>query len=532
MKLAVTYNKYFLGFVLGLSCTAQVFAQTINLQIKPNETHQTIDGFGASDAWRCQFVGQNWPLQKRNQIAEWLFSKEMDTKGNPKGIGLSIWRFYIGAGTAEQGEASGIKEDWRRGESFLDAEGNYNWNKQAGQQWFLQKAKEAGVNRFLAFSIAPPTFWSLNGKGYGYTTAIRLNLKEEHYDDYARFMVDVVDHFEKEGIHFNYLSPINEPQWDWEKASQEGTPASNEDIARLVKSLNGGLTKRKLQTEIVVGEAADLRYLYSEYGKPGRAKQVNAFYNRDSDTRKSYIRDLEKVSNTVSGHSYFTTSPVDSLVSIRQELQRSLEKSKLDYWQSEFCILENSEDLGGGGGTRDFGMNTALYVARVIHADLTLANARSWQWWTALTNADYKDGLIYLDTGNPEDMYNLESMKYDGQCHDSKLLWALGNYSRFVKPGMQRVSCSYSTDKNIVEQFRDLMVSAYINEQGEVTIVLINYTDKSKEIIVDQKDISLKDAYETSSGKELERRKVRKNRLQIAPRSVTTLTGEINVKTR
>ena len=123
-----------------LSCKSSSSDYNI-ISIDTNTTYQTMEGFGASDAWRCQFVGDNWPELKKNRIAELLFSKEFDENGNPKGIGLSIWRFYIGAGTTEQGEDSDIKNEWRRGESFIDANGNYDWSKQKGQQWFLQKAK-------------------------------------------------------------------------------------------------------------------------------------------------------------------------------------------------------------------------------------------------------------------------------------------------------------------------------------------------------------------------------------------------------
>jgi hypothetical protein len=38
-------------------------------------------------------------------------------------------------------------------------------------------------------------------------------------------------------------------------------------------------------------------------------------------------------------------------------------------------------------------MRTALNVARVIHFDLTVTGASAWQWWTAVSEADYKDGL-------------------------------------------------------------------------------------------------------------------------------------------
>ena len=127
----------------------------LTLTINPGKTFQSIDHFGASDAWACQFVG-NWPDAKKNAIADLLFSQDLLANGQPKGIGLSLWRFNIGAGTAEQGSGSGIGDEWRRAESFLNENGTYNWNKQAGQVWFLNAAKARGVNEFLAFPNSPP----------------------------------------------------------------------------------------------------------------------------------------------------------------------------------------------------------------------------------------------------------------------------------------------------------------------------------------------------------------------------------------
>ena len=41
----------------------------IHITMDPAIHYQTIDDFGASDAWRCQFVSKHWPLEKRNVIA-------------------------------------------------------------------------------------------------------------------------------------------------------------------------------------------------------------------------------------------------------------------------------------------------------------------------------------------------------------------------------------------------------------------------------------------------------------------------------
>ena len=121
----------------------------------------------------------------------------MTGDGNPKGIGLSIWRFYISAGTAEQGDDSDIGNPWRRGECFQNPDGTYDWSKQAGQQWFLKAARERGVERFLAFPNSPPVHLTRNGKGYAPKGDSHLNIQPGKLDDYAAFLVDVMEHFER-----------------------------------------------------------------------------------------------------------------------------------------------------------------------------------------------------------------------------------------------------------------------------------------------------------------------------------------------
>lgn len=507
-------------YVIWLLVNNNVNAQSLKVEINKNKVFQTMEGFGASDAWRCQFVGKNWPDTKRERIAELLFSKELDSDGNPKGIGLSLWRFYIGAGTTEQGEASNIKNEWRRAESFIDEAGNYDWDKQQGQQWFLNKAKDYGVDKFLAFSISAPVQWTLNGKGYnGDSKTGIINLQPDKFDDYAQFMVEVVNHFKTENIFFDYLSPINEPQWDWETKTQEGTPATNADILKLSELLNKKLEESNLSTDIVIAEAADLRWFYSDYGKPERGNQINYFFKEN--------KNIERLKQAISGHSYFTTWPVDSLIGIRQKLYNKLKEQNLDYWQSEFCILEKNDDIGGGS-KRDLGMDTALYVARVIHADLTIANASSWQWWTAISNADFKDGLIYIDTGNESNLFNLNEMKANGEFHDSKLLWAFGNYSRFIRPEMKRVEIGLGAhDKTLKDSYEDVMLSAYVDENtSKLVVVAINYGNENRTI--DVSDYKMDSKYETSKDKNLEFEKIASKKIIIKGRSINTLIGSLH----
>lgn len=98
-----------LGFfsIAGVAGGCSQPAPEIRYQIETDQPCQTMAYFSASDAWSMQFIGL-WPQEKQNQIADWLFSTENDANGQPKGIGLSLWRFNVGAGSTEQGEDSQI----------------------------------------------------------------------------------------------------------------------------------------------------------------------------------------------------------------------------------------------------------------------------------------------------------------------------------------------------------------------------------------------------------------------------------------
>src|SRR5262249_26067982 len=234
---------------------------TLTVRVDRRIAYQTIDGFGASDAWQCDIVGRNWPQAKRERIAELLFSRGADARGNPRGVGLSIWRFNVGAGTAEQGDASGIRNPWRRAECFQRADGSYDWSRQAGQRWYLEAAHRHGVESLLAFSNSPPVHLTRNGKGYAARGFPDPNVKPAKLPAFGTFLADVAEHCERAGLHFDYLSPINEPQWAWDKPNQEGTPASNIEVYALARLLSRELSRRQLSTRIVIGEAGTIAHV-------------------------------------------------------------------------------------------------------------------------------------------------------------------------------------------------------------------------------------------------------------------------------
>jgi O-glycosyl hydrolase len=477
-----------------------------------NEKKQTIQNFGASDAWAIQYVGL-WPDAKREQLADWLFSLEEDETGRPKGIGLSLWRFNIGAGSAAQTD---ISDEWRRAEGFLTDALNYDWTKQSGQRWFLNAAKNRGVKYFLGFTNSPPVQLTRNGKAFA-SNGEEANIAANNYRPFAKFLTDVAKKFSDDGTPLDYLSPFNEPQWDWTGNGQEGSPYTNSEMFAITKILDSTLTANSLNTKIQIAEAGKLNYLYEKADKPTRGEQIKGFFNSASPL---YVGDFPHVDRVISGHSYFTSAPSTTLRNVRSSLSTAMTQSSvpLEFWQSEYCILGDQEEVQANG--KDTGMIPALYVARIIHHDLTVANSSAWHWWLSVSVYDYKDGLIYA-----------EKKKTDGAIEDTKLLWALGNFSRFIRPGSQRLHVTSDVNINDAD---GLMISSYVNPADNIVVtVIVNYgqIESAFKLSVDEAQVDSWKPYLTSAGAD-ERLKPlavinSSEKIVIPKRSVVTLVGEL-----
>src|SRR5205807_4412388 len=117
---------------------------------------------------------------------------------------------------------------------------------------------------------SPPTNFTRNGHSYSTTnTSDSTNLRIGYEAAFAQYMADILQHFQTnsdpaEQVTFNYISPFNEPYWDWNSPSQEGNRAANSDIINEVIALSSALTLRGLPTQIQLAEAGDIPGLYQQ----------------------------------------------------------------------------------------------------------------------------------------------------------------------------------------------------------------------------------------------------------------------------
>lgn len=516
-------NSKFIWLICGSLLCACSEKADFSYELQPEQRFQTIHNFAASDAWHLQYIGKNWPEAKKEHMADLLFSQELDSCGNPRGIGLSMWRFNVGAGSYEIGERSMIERKSKRMECFMLPDGSYDWNKQSGQQWFLRAAKKRGVPYTLAFSNAAPYFMSRNGSTFS-PDSLAINLRLDQYHNLALFFATVMQHFDSIGLAFDYISPLNEPQVDWWNARQEGMYATNKECYKVLDAMNKVWKERGMKPDIVFGEAADYNFLLND--NTYRPQVDNQLVELYSDGGIYSTSTMENVLPIVSAHAYWTTWPLDVMIKTRQTLAdriRTMTPAH-DFWMTEYCILEKTPMIPEGNSQRDLGMRTALYVSRIIHADLAIANSCAWGWWLAISPWDHKDGLIYVEPQKPID--DIEeatmSLRYDGNIVTTKLLWALGNYSRFVRPGMVRIGITSGQKNSIEDELQGIMLSAYMEPQtGKKVVVLINMLESNK--IVEIGNLNDAKIYVTDENHNLEYMGEGCHKFGINARSVVTL---------
>lgn len=478
--------------VIGVSTTttAQTVSVTIGrpqFTIKTGEQHQTIDGFGASGAWWSQYVGgMSDPM--RNLVADLLFSRE-------KGIGLSQYRYNAGGGIDPD-----IRDPWRTAETFEVAEGVYDWSLDANARWFLQAAKERGVQDFTLFAVSPPRRITVSGHTYNKHKG-DSNLAPEMYPQFAQYLADIWRHFHEEGITFSTISPLNEPEWRWEAANQEGTQYTLSQVLAISRELAKTLRREAIEAKLLIPEAGAWHFLYG--GDRGYAQAIL------SDP-------ILSEGTLLAVHSYWTTDAQRVLAA--EALARYLGQK---VWQTEWC-----EMLGG----RDYGMGSALTLAHTVHADLTLGGVSAWQHWVAVDRYDHRDSLLYTEYFLPGDAENVE---------ETKKLWALGNYSRFVRPGAVRLGVDSNYILPAQEYRSSVLLSAFADRTtDQLIVVCINQADseRSVELIVPGSDRGWVLApYRTSDTESLQELSAvslqtdesgaARGTIVLAPLSVTTFVG-------
>jgi O-glycosyl hydrolase len=485
-------------FIPVLFSFGTISAQTTYL-IHIDQPQQEIDNFGASDCWTMYRFGKYATEDNVNKVADLLFSKDFDANGKPLGIGLSLWRMNFGAGSDDN--AFGAYRDVRgRTPCIMKKDGTYDLSldgKCGGQFNMLKKAKERGCEYTLGFVNSPPYFMTRNGETTGnnnteYST--KLNLDDNGIQNFAEYLSEVLRRTKEEhGVTFDYVAPVNEPEWTANMG--ENMNATNYDIKKICVALNSRLLAKSISTKILIPESGQIQILYTDrdmdspYNKYDYGSKIQNFFGNTSSS--AYVGDLPTVARIATAHGYWSTYLDGPMVNYRTPMPAVLKQYNTKYWETEWCIGgESLDEFITNQNTADLTINYGLAIARLMHCDLSLANASAWHWWLALTDVPYTDGLLYLRrNGSYNVAYQLSSSStgsvsssmystvyQEAEVVVPKALWCFGQYSRWIRPGAHRLTV---TNWQGVDNIKGMMVSSYQNKDGKLVCVMLNYGTSS-----------------------------------------------------
>lgn len=447
----------------------------MEIRINREKVFQSYEGIGASGAWWSQVVG-GWDNtdengeEIRNVISRLLYSKT-------EGIGMDIYRYNIGGGSAHSG--NGEYSDFaRRTESFDMGEGRYDFSRDKNAVYMMKQAVSDGASEVILFVNSPVERLTKNNWAHLQKShAFRTNLSRKNYLPFARYCLDVTEHFVKEGVPVKYLSPINEPFWIW-TGGQEGCHYSPYQTGRVMLTFAREMKKReKLKGVKLSGvENGDIRW-----------------FNKSYTRNLLKYREVRELIDAVDIHSYCLHMPIPFFNDRIKFINRYRKWMDRHYPDMPVKMSEWTHMVGG----RNPDMDSALHTAKIMIEDFTLLGATSWQHWIACSHYDYHDGLIYLD---------LENKAFE----TTKRLYVTGNFSKYIPIGAKRIEALCDDE--------DTLIIAFTKDE-KIYLILVNNSEKEKAFVMPSEGL----VAVTDKDNDLTEKNVNGNeKIAITPESVTT----------
>ncbi|KAI4175300.1 MAG: hypothetical protein LQ343_001836 [Gyalolechia ehrenbergii] len=391
---------------------------------------QTIRSFGASGAWWPNFL-KDFPPDQQKNLSTLLFSEDW--------LHLSGFRYNLGASGNDDSQA--VSTPGRGVESFMLSDGSYDWLRDRAGYYYLRAAEDAGVSSITAFVNAIPAALTTDKKPCG------TQLDPQVIPKFVAYITEVLSHFSQNGIHIDYISPMNEPDNSFDTCGQEGMSVSHSDRAGVFQQLRSALQ------ESTFPGVKDIKIMGDE------TSQIASQALLEYDAWLPSVTQAKSI-DAIAVHMY--DWPDDAtLLNYRQlVLDRSkpgpphpIKMTEISSFTTASRFWATWGKTGGKtmGPEYDPSINSALDMARFIWQWLALVNAESWDWWTAVSNmmpcspsttpgcattysnssgTAYNDGLLYIDPKYAETK--------DYNFYFTKRFWVFKHFTNFLRPGAVR----------------------------------------------------------------------------------------------
>ncbi len=418
-QITSTYNNYF----KVKHCDA--YKSNPQIIVDDKITYQTHLGFGGAFTDAACSIFEKLNEEQKTKVLDAYFSKD--------GLNYNLGRLTIGScdfATADYDYA--FKPDCS--DFSLDYDKKHILP-------FVLKALQKNDITFMASPWSPPKmFKTTNEKcrgGY---------LKENSYDDYAKYLTLYLKHMKQAGIEISLLSIQNEPEavQSWESCIY--TPQNE---MKLGKKIYENIQKEKLNTKL----------LFWDHNRDVIVERVQGYYEDD------------KADEIIYGFAYHW---YEGYCSNNLKKVHDMHPSKHLIF-TEGCIELlglNPQDPSSASGT----MKNALRYAKNYILD-SLNYTEGFIDWNLLLDqkggpnhvGNYCEALIMFDTKTKE-------------LHFNPSYYIVKHFAHFVEKGAKRID---------VKNQSELLVTSYKNPNGQIIVVIAN-EGASKETTIQVKGITYK----------------------------------------
>ena len=375
------------------------------VNIDSNVKYQSMDGFGASMTGSSAYLMNKLSKTRKENLLNSLFTSS--------GIKLSFVRHSIGSSDFSLGNYT-----------YHDPGKTFSISKDRAAVIPMLKAAKR-KNKQLKILGTP---WTAPAWMKDNNSMFEGELKDDHLDDFALYLVRYLKAFKKDGLPIYAITMQNEPLHV--TSSYPSMKMYWPQQSNLLKYHLGPLmAKEKVNSTKVL--------LYDHnWDDTGYAKSILD------------IKDSKKYAAGTAFHGYAGSVGAQTTL-------RNYHKDR-GIWFTE---------LSGGDWSTNFGNNLDYYAKNII-----IGSVRNWSksvlfWNLAL---DEKDGP---QNGGCSNCRGVVTIKKDGSFTKEIEYYALGHLSKFVAPGAKRIKS---------DNRGDIITVAFRNPDGRLILVAYNKSTKSK----------------------------------------------------
>lgn len=395
------------------------------ITIDTSNLFQQVDGYGAALTGSSAYlINRVLNSNDRQQLLKKLFHSE-------EGIGISFLRLTMGAS------------------DFSLSDFTYN-DRPAGQTDFAlqhfslsQDTLDVVPVMQQILGIAPEIFvmgspWSAPAWMKTNNSLKGGNLRQDCYSVYADYFVKYIHAMQNKGIQITHITPQNEPLYF----------TANYPCMEMQWADQADFIKNHLGPKIT--EAADIQ-----------TKIINYDHNWDNTQYSISILNDPQARQFTAGSAFHAYG---GSVSAMSQVHQAHPDKELHF-----------TEISGGAWATNFSDNLMWYMRNIF-----IGTAKNWSRSALMWNLALDEFYGPRNNGCPNCRGVVTIRQTSGQIVYNEEYYAIGHFSKFVRPGAVRVSLLHA------QALTNIEAVAFINTDNSKVLVLANYDDTFKTFTVKQ----------------------------------------------